>query len=282
MEMKLASVIVTYHPNLSEVIDNLATYSDHVEVLMLWDNTEDYLDLTPLLQAYPNVVVHQSLRNEGLPAAYNWAFQKAKEYGCTHLMTMDQDSAFERFSAYRAWLGKKVEPCVTGIPINEGGRFEEEETKIGTVCQSGAVFPVEMQERIGGFREDLFIGMVDAEMSLRAAENGYAIIQYNGSNLKHKVGSGRKVRLLGHSLLVSDYNPLRHYYDSRNRILLWHEFPDDYNLMAKMRHLLGRVKLIVKIILFESNKWAKVSAIIKGTCYGFRNRAVPYKDKRKQ
>lgn len=280
--MRMASVIVTYHPIIEEVIDNLASYADDVDLLLLWDNSENHLDLSPLRQAYPNIIIHQDNMNEGLPAAYNWAIGQAKENGCTLLMTMDQDSSFEHFPAYRAWLEKRTTPCISGVPINENNRSDEEETEIGTVCQSGGVFLIDMFEQIGGFRDDLFIGMVDAEISLRALAHGYRIVQFNGSNLRHKVGSGRTVRFFGRSSVVSDYNALRHFYDSRNRILLWHEFPGDFSFRGKMRHLLGRMKVIIKILFFETDKWVKISAIVKGTYCGIRNRAVPYQKPQKK
>lgn len=276
VEMKIAAVIVTYHPQMEDVVRNMASYANDVDLLVLWDNSEKPEDLSPILQAYPKTILHQDHCNAGLPTAYNWAYQLAKEQGCTHLMTMDQDSEFEQFLSYRSWLEKHDVPGITCVRINKGVAYDEEEVEIGTACQSGSVFPLAMLEQIGGFREDLFIAMVDAEMSLRAAEKGYKIIQYNGSNLKHMIGSRRKVKVLGHHIEVSDYNALRHYYDSRNRILLWHEFPNDYDFRGKLHHLAGRMKVMVKILLFEDHKCSKVAAIVRGSYNGFRNKAVSY------
>jgi hypothetical protein len=84
------------------------------------------------------------------------------------------------------------------------------------------------------------------------------------------------VSLLGQTVVVSDCNALRHYYDSRNRILMWHEFPYDYSFRAKMKHLKGRLKVIVKILLFEGKKKEKIAAIIRGTFNGFFDRTIPY------
>ena len=188
---------------------------------------------------------------------------------------MDQDSCFEQFSKYRRW----IETCnlygIYATAINSQ-LATEDYTIINDSAQSGSVFPLSMFKELGPFREDFFIGMVDAEMCLRAQEKGYKTFQYNGANLIHYIGSGRKVKILGHPVVVSDYNALRHYYDSRNRILMWHEFPYDYSFKSKLKHLLGRLKVILKILLFEKKKWTKLSAIVRGTYLGFRNQAKPF------
>ena len=274
--MKLASVTVAYHPDINELCRNLASYANDVDVLLLWDNSEAPSDLSELQVKFPQLVVHQDGVNHGLPKPYNWAIDYAKEQGCTHLMTMDQDSRFEDFHGYRQWAETANHTGISAIAINPTQPTSNEASWITCAGQSASIFPLDMLKEVGPFREDLFIGMVDAEICLRAQEKGYKILQYNGSGLIHTVGSRRMVKFLGHPVMVSDYNALRHYYDSRNRILLWHEFPYDFNFKGKVHHLLGRMKVALKILLFENKKWAKISAIVKGTYYGFRNRAVPY------
>lgn len=272
--MKLLAVVVLYHPE-PEVERNILSYSNGCDMVVLWDNTPKGAGFIPRI---PNaLILNDNHRNMGLGYAYNRAVQIAKENGCTHIMTMDQDSCFENFSGYREWIESMNYQGISSVAINRNGPDGEECTVINDSAQSGSVFPLTLLEEIGLFREDFFIGMVDAEMCLRAQEHDYRTLQYNRANLVHHIGSERIVRLFGRATQVSDYIPLRHYYDSRNRILMWHEFPYDCSLRDKCRHLLGRVKVIFKILAFEDNKWAKVQAIVSGTCYGLLNRAKPYK-----
>ncbi|MCR5444431.1 MAG: hypothetical protein K6E96_01950 [Bacteroidales bacterium] len=279
--MKLASITVAYHPEIEELRHNLASYANEVEVLILWDNSESLQNYSELKNDFPNLIIHQDGVNYGLPKPYNWAIDYAKEQNCTHLMTMDQDSCFEDFDKYRHHVEEKNHPGICSCIINRKHLVNEEWTPINDSAQSGSIFPLSMIDEIGPFRDDLFISMVDAEMCLRAQEHDYRTIQYNGSNLIHHIGSQRIVSLLGHPIQVSDYNALRHYYDSRNRILMWHEFPYDISTRGKIKHLMGRLKVIIKIVLFETNKAAKICAIISGTCYGLWNKSVPYKKNRK-
>ena len=275
--MTLASVVVTYHPKIEDLITNIEAFVKDTEMLMLWDNSERMVvELSSISTRFPQIIIHQDGRNNGLSSAYNWAIQQAMENGCTHLMTMDQDSTFEYFKEYRQ-LVESFNDSSVGIftcPINHD--IQESGYRDTTVCQSGSIYTMEMLHQVGGFREDLFIGMVDAEMSLRALEKGYKIYSVAKCNLIQQIGSGRKVKIFGHSVEVSDYGPLRHFYDSRNRILLWYEFPYDVTFKHKVHHLWSRTKLITKIALFEHNKVEKIKAILLGTWYGLRNQARTY------
>ena len=274
--MTLASIIVTYHPDFEQVNRNIASFADDVDCLMIWDNSEPAVDWRQTKQLFPHLRILHSGSNEGLPIAYNNALLMATVENCTHLMTMDQDSTFENFNEYRRQLETINDPSI-GIftcPINNDARLNGYRST--TVCQSGSIYSLAMLQHIGDFREDLFIGMVDAEICLRAMGNGYRIYQASGCNLVHHVGSEREVKIFGHPVAVSDYSPLRHYYDSRNRILLWHEFPDDFTLGNKIKHLRSRMKLATKIALFEQDKLVKIKAILTGTWYGLRNKAKAY------
>lgn len=275
--MKLATITIAYNPDIAELQQNLASYAALSDVFILWDNSEKPMDFSSFRSTYPNAIIIQNGTNQGLPYAYNWAIRYAKEHNCTHLMTMDQDSCFEGFDDYRRHVEAKQYPGICSCAINRKHPSKDEWTLINDSAQSGSIFPLSMIDEIGPFREDFFIGMVDAEMCLRAQEHNYRTLQYNRANLIHHIGSEREVHFLGHTTYVSDYIPLRHYYDSRNRILMWHEFPYDIGASGKWRHLLGRLKVMIKILIFEDNKLAKVRAIVSGTYNGLLNRTIPYK-----
>lgn len=271
--MKLATVVVAYHPT-AKVLENIASYAAASDELYVWDNTPGG---SPLLAGLATgIVLHHEHANMGLGYAYNRAMEHALEAGCTHLMTMDQDSRFEDFANYRRQVAECTDEKIAIFtpPVNHD--IDSPGYRYRIPCQSGSIFPLQILKSIGGFREDLFIGMVDAEISLKASERGYKIYQVVGCNLAHEIGSGRKVKRFGKTVEVSDYSPLRHYYDSRNRILLWHEFPYDADRRFKRQMLANRMKTVVKIALFESHKYAKIKAIVRGICNGLRNRAIPY------
>lgn len=276
--MKLAAILVAYNPNVVEVIRNIKAYANNVELSILWDNTPNAPnDWSKLKQLLPNTIIIADGKNIGLSAAYNKGIALALQQGCSHIMTMDQDSLFQNFDIFRKESEINIENHgLTAPPINTQNTKEGENIIVPHAAQSGCIFSLDMIQKIGPFRENFFIGMVDVEMQLRAEENGYTILQIGGCNLIHQVGSGRTVKLLGKEIHVSDYSPLRHYYDSRNRILMWKEFPYDCDIKYKFHHFRGRLSVITKIILFENYKLKKITAIIRGTFNGIFNRVIPY------
>lgn len=282
--MKLATVVVLYHPDVS-VADNIASYAKLSDFLYIWDNTPGrspnvfYTELNGKNEVanHPSVkCLHCQHQNMGLAYAYNRAIEEAEKDGATHLMTMDQDSCFEKFDVFINAVGQNGEKSVGMFvpPINNSN--VESNKEVSWAAQSGCVFDMELIHRVGMFREDFFIGMVDAELQLRAQVAGYKMIQVGGCNLVHHVGSGRNVSFLGKTIQVSDYGPLRHYYDSRNRILMWKEFPGDYDTKGKIKFFWGRLKVMVKILLFEKNKARKIVAIARGTWNGLLGRTRQY------
>ena len=273
--MKLLAVVVAYHPDVNDFVRNVNSYVNDVDLLLIWNNSPKDSDLSSLFGDKSKVRVMDEGRNCGLPYAYNRAIEVAEREGYTHVMTMDQDSCFSCFSEYRQQMEALGTDDMTTLPM-------EYETPISCItevphcAQSACVHSMNMIRKVGPFREDFFIGMVDVEMQLRAKENGYKIYKLPVSPMEHHIGSGRTESVAGKVVHLGDYGPLRHYYDSRNRILMWREFPYDYNFKGKARHLFGRFKVCVKILVFEKNKWAKISAIVRGTWNGLFNRIVPF------
>ncbi len=267
---KLVTVVVCWFPT-EDLLLNIASYSTGTDLLIVWDNTPGG---SPLVSSIHNAtILNYGKDNMGLAYAYNRAIELAEQIGATHIMTMDQDSRFENFTHFRQCLDLYPDSMICP-PLNSTTVLENKE--VSHAAQSGCVFPINMINKVGGFREDFFIGMVDVEMQLKAQSAGFSIIQVGGCSLIHHIGSERVVSFMGHSISVSDYTPIRHYYDSRNRILMWKEFPTDYNLRGKVSHMLGRLKVMIKILLFENNKSKKISAILRGTWNGLLNRTKPF------
>ena len=57
--MRLLSVVITYFPNIENTIQNIESYIDHVDCLIIWENTpEQYLDkYRVILPKYKNKIL---------------------------------------------------------------------------------------------------------------------------------------------------------------------------------------------------------------------------------
>jgi rhamnosyltransferase len=274
--MKLASVTVLYNSSVDDLLPNISSYADMVDLLILWDNSPNPIDLRNLIARWPKSIFVQEGKNVGLGEAYNCAIEIAHQHGCTHLMTMDQDTAFLDFAKFRQWTESQPDNilhCQVG-----GYHNTREEIELMTIwCQSATIFPLAMFDKIGFFRADYFIGMIDAEIGLRAAHNGYDVMQYNGTDALHNVNPPQTHKLLDHTFYLYNYPPFRHYYESRNRILIAKEYPEDFDSHYIQGFLLARLRLIFKVILFEKNRLRKVFAIVSGTYQGLCGKTKPYK-----
>lgn len=278
--MKIASIVVAYCPDVAEVVRNTMSYANECDLVIVWDNTPGVAnDWSQLYALGDRLRVCANGENIGLASAYNKGIDMAVECGCSHLMTMDQDSCFENFVVLKQYVigYEGQEYGMFCPPINNPNVPKDEVCVLNDAAQSGCIFSLDMIKKIGRFRDDFFIGMVDVEMQLKAAEKGYKVAQIGGCNLVHQIGSCRRVKRFGRSFQVSDYGPLRHYYDSRNRILMWKEFPYDYTFSLKMRHFRGRLSVCMRILLAEDNKLNKVWAIVGGSFWGLLGIAKPYK-----
>lgn len=225
------------------------------------------------------MVIHADGENTGLATAYNRAAAEARRAGCTHLMTMDQDSRFECFGEYRR-LAEALfaeNPKVLCFPTGHeptGSPYRS----ILTGQNSGCIVSLDMLDKVGGWRDDFFISLVDAELQVRAQEHGYRLVAVEAKGLKfhHQIGSQRTVKVLGHTFRTDDYSPLRRYYDSRNRLLLARMYPYEYSRRSLRHHLYGQLSQIARVRVAEDRKWAKTCAIVRGTLNGLLNRHKPF------
>ena len=124
----------------------------------------------------------------------------------------------------------------------------------------------------GPFREDFFIDEVDHEYSLRLRRHGWLVKITREVMMSHAVGSGRMHRLPWRRLLLSHHSALRRYYMGRNRVLLARA-----HLRFDPKFVCGQLFSSVYecglVLLFETDKLAKLRAIATGTFDGLRGRS---------
>ncbi len=260
--MRLACVVVLYHPS-EEVEGNIRTYLPQVDCLLRWDNTP---------------------RNVGIGAALNEGVRFARAHGCTHLMTMDQDSFFlpGEMARYRMKVeqwekehGGQTALFSTNYYLRSQGAtlypVETSAVQVASAMTSASIYPLELFEKLGVFREDLFVWGIDCEFCWRAARQTIPTLCFRDILLQHEFGyQKKKHRLLGREVFPNEYPPARTYYNVRNGIILHRLYPDYLNLKAHLRYHLW--KRIVFVLLYERQKTAKLKALWKGYWDGRRGK----------
>jgi rhamnosyltransferase len=137
---------------------------------------------------------------------------------------------------------------------------------------SGCLTSISIFKRVGSFRDDLFIDFVDVEYCMRLKESGYRVIISPKVGMQHPLGYYRSDKLynfLRGRSMVTNYPPLRHYYWTRNGIVLSKEY-----FWRSMKWSLNQIYYLlvrrpVTVLLFEENKLLKARYILLGIYHAF-------------
>ena len=270
--MKICAVVVVYNPDKKELAENLATYAQDVDTLIVWDNTPDGAfgpgqEDKGILPA--NALLMGENRNAGLGYAFNVAAQYAAANGFTHLLTMDQNSRWENFRGFRDFVARSGTESIFTPLLSYEERGDAESEPRRQYINSGALYPLRVIERIGDFNEDFFIDAIDKEYGIRARKKGIAIMRYNLCRLVHQLGYHRSIG--GHD--VNCYSAFRLYYLNRNCIKMFRRQRD----AASLRECLFYFKQFAlkrgwQIVRYEDRKLSKLSAIARGVFSGLFSR----------
>lgn len=277
--MKLAAVVVTYNPNVEEAVNNIKQYIDHVDTLIVWENAPLDNVFKIKLEGYSHKIIYKGTgKNEGIGFALNRAVEWAVENNYSCILTMDQDSFFENFQFYKKKVEQYFEITEIGIfspiiksPIIKGeSNIENEGEDIQLIeksITSGSIYNINLFNKIGLFKEEYFIDVIDTEFCLRAKKNGYLTVAVTGAFLKQEFGSLTKSRL---GFTSRNYSPFRLYFIIRNSIWFWKEYSAIYPFREK-RYFVSYIFIqSFKIAVHESNKFQKYKSMLKGIYHGIR------------
>ena len=269
--MKLAGTVILYNPDIS-VIDNIRTYINEIEFLVIVDNSEiPNSKVNSKLDQFGNKIQYISFgENLGIAKALNTAAKLAIDKGYSHLLTMDQDSSFDKinitylktttvknkkmkFAVIAPVFSLKTEH-VKRIPSNSGILDE-----VKSSITSGGILNLEAFCSTGGFCEKLFIDQVDHEFRLRSRKLGYKTYILGDCFLNHNLGESVSIKFLFFKTRVTNHNHVRRYYMTRNGLYLaahyWNEIPETIRKMTEDN---------LKMMIFEKERVKKIRSIFLG------------------
>ncbi len=270
--MKLAGIITLYHPD-KNVLSNIETFLNQLDILYVLDNTENPDVSTREMFSKIGKVEYKAFGgNMGIAYAMNYALKAVKGYD--FLLTMDQDSYFlpGMMAKYKQKVEEqeKINPQKAGVySVNFDPRVDAVVPgckKIDVAITSGSMIPVDIATKIGGFDENLFIDEVDNEFCYRVKKNGYDILEFPSIILKHSLGHQTFHQILGFHYNTFNHNALRKYYMTRNRIYVLRKYPE-----IRCWYIKNIIKDVIKVVLAENDKKHKINYIIKGMKDGIIN-----------
>ena len=272
--MKIEGVVVLYNPN-KNIIDNIKTYINEVETLYVIDNSseKDNSLINEIKQLSQKCLYIDNFSNKGIAYALNMGVKLAIKESSDWLLTMDQDSKFEKNDLFKL-IESIDEDDIQNIgiisPLHNINEHNMNSDNNHITMTSGNLLNLHILEKIGFFLEDLFIDSVDTEYCLRLYEHGYRIKRNHAVLLNHNLGEQKVYTLLWKKYTSSNHNAIRRYYMMRNRLYIW----DKYSRILPSfiaRDKKEALKEALKIILFEDKKISKVLYILKG-CFDYKRK----------
>jgi rhamnosyltransferase len=281
----IAGTVVLYRP-AGDVIANIRSYLDDLEILYVIDNSETVnREIVVRIQQLDKVVYLHNGENLGIARALNCAAGKAIDAGYELLLTMDQDSCASSgmISAMLECL-KDTEFSSIGIitpfhvmEFDDKRPGTEDCERIVSTMTSGNLLNLQVYQQVGPFRDDFFIDLVDVEYCLRLARHGYLVIQANRALLRHGLGDITRIRFMNRQLRSANHSALRRYYMTRNRFHVWRSYGD----LAAAQETIAQDKAcfrgeIRNILLMERDKLAKLAMMVRGYLDFRKNRFGRY------
>ena len=297
---RVAALVITYFPDLglAERLDRLLEQFPRVLVV---DNGSAEAGLRQL-EGHARRAGFGLVRNEanlGIAAALNQGIRRLAEEGFGWVVTFDQDSTIcpGFLLAMLATLNAQPDPKQIALiganridpdndiehrwvrphripPFFERVPCAQATSGVTLVITSGAFTNVELFRELGGFREDLFIDMVDNEYCLRVTTRGYKVLVSCEASLLHKVGDKTRSSKVGVGISATHHSPLRKYYLFRNSIpVMW-----AYGRIQPhwlIYHLLALSEMILGIVFLETHKGTKLKACALGIIDGLAGQNGP-------
>ena len=265
-KLKVAGAVVLYNPTDKD-ISNIDSYINDIDILYVMDNSNEKNDAR--LPKNKKIKYIFNNANLGIAEPLNKAADLARKENINWLLTMDQDTTFNK-GVIEEIKARILDTDCTNIGIvtpwhKTKLKIEKPHSKIDyplDVMTSGNFLNLDIHKKIGGFKEYLFIDGVDIEYCLNLAKNGYKILRFNDLEIDHNLGNIFYRKFFKKDLLITNHSAMRRYYQCRNyhyiRDLYINDFPDFCRILVKFKSIL------LGIILYEKGKFNKIKAYRKG------------------
>jgi len=272
----VVAVIVTMQPK-SDVIHHIETLIGQGVRTVVVDNGTD-AGASPILDSIAALGAVEVIRNPvnvGIARALNQGAEAAINAGADWLLTLDQDAApgpeiirvaGGTFDAYPqpdriAVIGSTstADAARPTRPVEPGQTWIEART----VITAGSFVSMVAFRALGGYRDDLFVDYVDIEFCLRARARGYRVVASRTPAMTHRIGRPTKRRIGPRAVTPTNHSALRRYYITRNRIIVWRRYCRTDSMFVA-RDILAAQKELIKLLLFEEDRPAKVRAMLAG------------------
>ena len=291
--INMAGCVVLYNPpktdNKLDVIENIKTYLPLVKKLYVMDNSTkiDAKDVEELKQI--KKVEYISMNgNKGIAKALKDATELAIKEKFDYILTMDQDSKYptEDFGYIEEYIKNNDmsqigQLCLTVWTQGEK-RSEGDKSKthvVPTCITSGTILNLKNYLKVDGFNEDLFIDLVDFDISAQLTLKGYKTIKFDKIFLNHQLGKIKYFNFILFIFKISLWPPIRHYYIFRNYHYFMKYKSKKYKSILRKELKLGYGEIFARVFAYPKGKGKENYKMIKqGIKDGKAGKLGPYQE----
>lgn len=265
--INVACVVVLYNPS-EDNINNVLSYSTFMDKIYVVDNSNTNNE--KMFFNIDNIKYIANMENKGIANALNIGALNAIKEKFHWLITMDQDSNLSKKN-YDSLLKYISENDTKNIGIvspyhnveTNNKKSDETVEECLEVMTSGNFVNLEIYKKIGGFKDWLFIDLVDIEYCFNLNKNGYKVIRLNNVIMEHKLGDTKVYKFLKKRFIVSNHSAFRRYFMVRNMLYVYDMykdvFPEYCQFLKKIQK--GQIRYI---LMFEKDKINKLKRMYKG------------------
>lgn len=265
--IKAAGVVILFYPN-EEDYQNFKTYIDEIERLYIIDNTPEAGNDIKIPSNNKIKYIYNG-KNMGVASALNKGAREAIGENYNWLLTMDQDTIISA-DAIRKMKEYINSNDVTNVGIispwhNTKLNLVKPECDIDypvDVMTSGNFVNLDLYQKIGGYKDWLFIDAVDIEYCLNLWSNSYKVVRLNNIEIEHNLGDIFNKCFLGRNITCLNHNHLRRYYIMRNNLYVRDMYKDFNNKYCM--DLANQRSNLIKVLLFEKDKFRKLRESLRG------------------
>lgn len=280
---EICAVIVTYNPeeSLENVLRSLQTQVgavvlvDNASTHALHDRLADGIELSQF-------TLLENSANRGLAAALNQGIAHARTHGYSHALVLDQDSEpggnmvqgllrtwnLARQTTDVAVVGSNFSYRGSGRRLVDASVSGPSWRSVHSVMTSGTLVDLSVHAKVGGYREDFFVDLVDVEYCLRVRQYGYTVALTTDAYMVHAAGAPEAHQFLGRTVWTMNHSPRRAYDICRNHAVLLRSYGAVERAWATAASW-SLLKWAVKALLFERSRAAMLAAISKGLTGGW-------------
>lgn len=287
----ICAVIITYHPD-NDLIMRIERIIKQVNTVVIVDNgsPSDCIEMLKRISLKFKVHLILNKKNLGVATALNKGFDFVinLDHPFEWCLTMDQDTIlypkmiYNLIKAYKdcpfkeeiGILGSNYEEYTTGRILYDKKNSKKSWAEVQHLPTSGCLTSIPVFKSIGRYRDNLFIDYIDTDYCMRLLENGYKVIISPEINMRHPLGYYKSDKIYSFFFgknMITNYPPIRHYYWTRNGIILVRErFCKNMKWAINELYYLT-IRRVAIVLLFEDSKLKKLRNIFLGIFHGCIN-----------